>query len=46
MEKITFKELGLSNEVQKGIEFMGYISPSPIQEKAIPGRNFMLLDKV
>ena len=36
MEKITFKELGLSNEVQKGIEFMGYISPSPIQEKAIP----------
>jgi len=36
MQKITFKELGLSSEVQKGIEFMGYISPSPIQEKAIP----------
>ncbi len=36
MEKITFKDLGLSNDVQKGIEFMGYVNPSPIQEKAIP----------
>ena len=36
MENIKFRDLGLSEKVQKGIEFMGYVSPSPIQEKAIP----------
>ncbi|MFR7591165.1 MAG: DEAD/DEAH box helicase [Longibaculum sp.] len=36
MSNITFKDLGLSKDVQKGIEMMGYVSPSPIQEKAIP----------
>jgi len=36
MSRKTFKELELSNEVKKGIEKMGYVSPSPIQEKAIP----------
>ena len=36
MSKITFVELGLSQEVLKGIGHMGYVNPSPIQEKAIP----------
>lgn len=36
MNTITFKDLGLSQDVQKGIEMMGYVSPSPIQEKSIP----------
>lgn len=36
MDKITFKDLGLSKDVEKGIEMMGYVSPSPIQEKSIP----------
>lgn len=36
MSKILFNELGLSNEVLKGIEMMGIVNPSPIQEKAIP----------
>ena len=36
MNKIKFSELGLSQEVLKGIEMMGFVSPSPIQEKAIP----------
>ena len=36
MDKITFKDLGLSKDVLKGIEMMGYVSPSPIQEKSIP----------
>ena len=40
MKKIKFNELELSKEVLKGIEKMGYVSPSPIQEKAIP----LLLD--
>ncbi|MEG0277354.1 MAG: DEAD/DEAH box helicase [Coprobacillus sp.] len=36
MNQITFNELGLSSDVLKGIEKMGYVSPSPIQEKSIP----------
>ena len=36
MNKITFKDLKLSKEVLQGIEKMGYVSPSPIQEKSIP----------
>lgn len=36
MSTITFSELGLSKDVLKGIDAMGYVSPSPIQEKAIP----------
>ena len=36
MDKITFKDLGLAQNVLNGIEAMGYISPSPIQEKSIP----------
>lgn len=40
MSRKTFKELELSSEVQKGIEKMGYVSPSPIQERTIP----LLLD--
>ncbi len=36
MSQITFNDLGLSREVLQGIEKMGYVSPSPIQEKAIP----------
>lgn len=36
MDQIKFKDLGLSELVLKGIEKMGYVSPSPIQQKAIP----------
>lgn len=36
MNHITFSELDLSSEVLKGIEMMGYVSPSPIQQQAIP----------
>lgn len=36
MNKVTFNDLGLSSDVLKGIQFMGYVNPSPIQEKAIP----------
>ncbi|TVZ09529.1 ATP-dependent RNA helicase RhlE [Cellulophaga sp. RHA_52] len=33
---MTFKNLGLSNNLLKGIDKKGYTTPSPIQEKAIP----------
>ncbi|WP_353163685.1 DEAD/DEAH box helicase [Empedobacter brevis] len=33
---ITFKELGLQDDILTAIEKMGFVSPSPIQEKAIP----------
>ncbi|CAN0099227.1 unnamed protein product, partial [Chrysoparadoxa australica] len=33
---MTFKELGLKSEVLKSIESMGFSTPTPIQEKAIP----------
>ena len=33
---MTFKSLGLSEELLKAIDKKGYTSPSPIQEKAIP----------
>ena len=33
---MNFKELNLSDDIQKGIEKMGFVSPSPIQEKSIP----------
>ncbi|WP_413533505.1 DEAD/DEAH box helicase [Empedobacter brevis] len=33
---ITFKELGLQEEILTAIEKMGFVNPSPIQEKAIP----------
>ncbi len=33
---ITFKELGLQEDILTAIEKMGFVSPSPIQEKAIP----------
>lgn len=32
----TFSELGLSNEIQKGLVGLGYIEATPIQEQAIP----------
>lgn len=35
-DKKTFAELGLRNAVLKGIEHMGFVTPSPIQEQAIP----------
>ena len=34
MEK--FKELGLQGKILKGIEDLGFETPSPIQEKVIP----------
>ena len=33
---ITFKELGLQEDILTAIEKMGFVTPSPIQEKAIP----------
>ena len=36
MQQVTFYDLGLSKQVLQGIEMMGYVLPSPIQEKAIP----------
>ncbi|WKB81502.1 DEAD/DEAH box helicase [Cellulophaga omnivescoria] len=33
---MTFKNLGLSNNLLKAIDKKGYTTPSPIQEKAIP----------
>ena len=33
---ITFKELGLQENILTAIEAMGFVAPSPIQEKAIP----------
>lgn len=36
MNQILFSDLNLSEDVLKGIEKMGYVSPSPIQQKAIP----------
>lgn len=32
----TFKELGLSSDIIKGLDDLGFIEPSPIQAKAIP----------
>ncbi|MCK5062137.1 DEAD/DEAH box helicase [Candidatus Parcubacteria bacterium] len=32
----TFKELGLNPEIINGLDDLGFIEPSPIQEKAIP----------
>ncbi|MDK7375875.1 MULTISPECIES: DEAD/DEAH box helicase [Weeksella] len=33
---MTFKDLGLQPEILSAVEDMGFVSPSPIQEKAIP----------
>ncbi len=33
---ITFKELGLQEDILTAIEKMGFVTPSPVQEKAIP----------
>ncbi len=33
---VTFKELGLKEEILKGIEELGFIEPMPIQEKVTP----------
>ena len=32
----TFAELGLAPDILEGIEGVGYETPSPIQERAIP----------
>ncbi len=32
----TFSELGLSNEIIRAIEEMGYVNPMPVQEEVIP----------
>ena len=33
---MTFKEMGLSPELQKAVEELGFIQPTPVQEKTIP----------
>ena len=32
----TFSELGLSSEIIRAIEEMGYVNPMPVQEEVIP----------
>ena len=32
----TFEELGVSQEIRKAIEEMGYENPMPVQEEVIP----------
>lgn len=36
METVRFEEMGLSEEIQKAIRYMGFEEASPIQAKAIP----------
>ena len=36
METIRFEEMGLSEEIQKAVRYMGFEEASPIQAKAIP----------
>lgn len=36
MKRISFRELGLSEEILKALEKLGYENPSEVQEKAIP----------
>ena len=38
----TFKELGLNSEIVKSLDDLGFVEPSPIQEKVIP---FLLQSK-
>ena len=32
----TFREMGLENSIQKAVEELGFLQPTPIQEKVIP----------
>ena len=36
MEAVRFEEMGLSEEIQKAVRYMGFEEASPIQAKAIP----------
>ena len=36
METVRFEEMGLSDEIQKAVRYMGFEEASPIQAKAIP----------
>ena len=36
METVKFEEMGLSEEIQKAVRYMGFEEASPIQAKAIP----------
>lgn len=36
METVRFEEIGLSEEIQKAVRYMGFEEASPIQAKAIP----------
>lgn len=36
METVRFEEMGLSEEIQKAVRYMGFEETSPIQAKAIP----------
>ena len=36
METVRFEEMGLSEEIQKAVSYMGFEEASPIQAKAIP----------
>ena len=36
METVRFEEMGLSEEIQKAVRYMGFDEASPIQAKAIP----------
>jgi ATP-dependent RNA helicase RhlE len=36
IEKLTFRDLGLSAELIEGIESMNFVKPTPIQQESIP----------
>ena len=36
METVRFEEMGISEEIQKAVRYMGFEEASPIQAKAIP----------
>ena len=35
-KKVTFDDLGLKQEILRSVKFAGFVTPSPIQEQAIP----------
>ena len=35
MDKVSFRQLGISEEILKALDKLGYENPSEVQEKAI-----------
>ena len=36
MQTVKFEEMGLSDQIQRAVKFMGFEEASPIQTQAIP----------